>query len=89
MIAGADGLLKLWRTRTAECVGTFDEHADRVWALDTGGGAESILATGGADSTVTIWQDTTAQDAAAAEEEEEQLIQKEQDLENAFMVRPS
>ena len=32
-VGGADGLVRLWDVRSGECVGTFDEHADRVWAL--------------------------------------------------------
>jgi len=36
LISGAsDGLVRLWTIRTGECENTFDEHADRVWALAT------------------------------------------------------
>lgn len=30
---GSDGLLKLWSVKTSECLNTFDEHEDKVWAL--------------------------------------------------------
>ena len=33
LTAGADGLLKLWSIKTSECIGTFDNHDGRVWAL--------------------------------------------------------
>jgi U3 small nucleolar RNA-associated protein 13 len=29
----ADGLVRLWNVGTGECVATFDEHQDKVWAL--------------------------------------------------------
>ncbi len=84
---GADGLLKLWSTRTGECANTFDAHEDKVWALAAGGAHGSLLATGGADTCVTVWEDTTAADAVAAAEAEGQLAVAEQDLENALAVR--
>lgn len=31
----ADGLLRLWTIRSGECENTFDEHEDRVWAVET------------------------------------------------------
>ena len=31
--AGGDGLLKLWNIRDGECIGTFDDHEDRVILL--------------------------------------------------------
>jgi U3 small nucleolar RNA-associated protein 13 len=38
--ASADGLIRLWDIRSGECVRTFDEHQDKVWAiaLPTDGG---------------------------------------------------
>jgi U3 small nucleolar RNA-associated protein 13 len=32
--ASADGLLRLYNTRSSECETTFDVHEDRVWALE-------------------------------------------------------
>ncbi len=31
--AGADGILKLWRVTTGECVRSYDQHDGRVWAI--------------------------------------------------------
>lgn len=84
--AGADGLVKLWALRSGECVNTFDEHQDRIWACSTAGAHESMLATGGGDATVVIWEDTTAADSAEAADQEQQLVLKEQELQNALMV---
>jgi WD40 repeat protein len=44
--SSADGLVKLWSLRTGECVNTFDEHTGKIWAMSSGGKAESLLATG-------------------------------------------
>lgn len=33
MSAGGDGLVKLWNVADGECVGTFDGHSAKVWAL--------------------------------------------------------
>lgn len=46
--AGADGLVKLWSLRTGECVNTFDEHEGKIWAMSSGGKAEALLVSGGA-----------------------------------------
>jgi WD40 repeat protein len=46
--AGADGLLKLWDSRTGASLSTFEGHDDRVWGLaESSGPAEALLASGG------------------------------------------
>jgi hypothetical protein len=84
--AGSDGLVKLWNIRTSECISTFDEHEDKVWALALGGPGEKVMATGGGDAVVAVWEDVTEADQAAAQEQEEELLQKEQALQNALVV---
>ena len=84
--SGADSLLRLWNARTGECVGTFDEHSDRVWALAAGAAGDELLATGGADASVVVWEDVTVAEAEAAAAAEEELAMREQDLENALAV---
>ena len=32
--AAADGLIKLWQVRTADCAASFEEHDGKVWAMD-------------------------------------------------------
>jgi hypothetical protein len=44
---------------------------------------------GGSDSTVVIWEDSTAADAAAAAEEQGRLVLRQQELANALHVRPA
>lgn len=74
--AGADGLLKLWNARTAECVTTFGEHEDKVWALAVEGGGATV-ATGGSDSLAIVWRDSTAEEAGAAAELAAEELEKE------------
>jgi U3 small nucleolar RNA-associated protein 13 len=87
MSSGADGLLKLWDTRTATDLATFESHDNRLWGLALSSGPdESLVATGGDDSRVVVWRDVTADKAAAAEAEEEELALKQQELSNALAV---
>ncbi|KAI3687031.1 hypothetical protein L1987_80721 [Smallanthus sonchifolius] len=58
---GTDGLLKLWTVKTNECVATYNQHEDKVWALTLGKKTE-MLATGGSDAVINLWHDSTAAD---------------------------
>ncbi|KAL3146439.1 hypothetical protein ABBQ32_003118 [Trebouxia sp. C0010 RCD-2024] len=82
--SGADGLVKLWNVRSTECLNTFDGHEDKVWAMTVGGFQEGLVATGGGDARVQIWEDCTLQDKAEAAEEEEATLLKQQRLSNAL-----
>lgn len=84
--SGADGLVKLWNVRSTECLNTFDGHEDKVWALTVGGVQEGLVATGGGDARVQVWEDCTLQDKAEAAEEEEVTLLKQQRLSNALQV---
>lgn len=84
--SGADGLVKLWHVRSTECLNTFDGHEDKVWALTVGGTQEGLVATGGGDARVQVWEDCTLQDKAEAAEEEEVTLLKQQRLSNALQV---
>lgn len=73
--AAADGLVKLWQVRTADCAATFEEHEGKIWAMDsavqkTEEEEESFLVTGG--EKLVVWRDCTA-------ELEEQKAQEEVD----------
>ncbi len=59
----------------------------QIWALTAGGPHEAMLATGGGDASVVVWEDTTVADAKEQAEEEGLLAQREQELENAIVVR--
>ncbi|PSC70582.1 transducin beta 3 isoform B [Micractinium conductrix] len=84
--AGADGLLKLWSVRLSECVNTFDAHEDKVWALALDGRNADVLASGGGDGAVAIWEDCTSADADEAAAATAVAVLKEQDLANALQM---
>lgn len=58
----------------------------QVWAMTVGGEGEGLLATGGGDAKVQLWQDCTQQDQADAAQEQEQALLKQQRLANALQV---
>lgn len=78
--AGGDGLVKIWNANTGDTAATLDNHTDRIWAL-TVNPSTNALVSGGGDSTVTFWKDTTSATMAAtaaastARVEQEQLLQ--------------
>lgn len=79
MSCDAEGLIRLWNIRSNECVFTMDAHDDRIWALDL---EDGMLVTGGADSRLKMFKDTTKELEQQTREEEEQNILKEQKLAN-------
>lgn len=55
----------------------------QIWAL-AASPDEARLVTGGGDSLVAVWQDTTSVDEAVAAEEQQAELLKDQDLSNAL-----
>lgn len=95
--AGADGLVKLWSPYTGELETTLDNHTDRVWALATPRAASSTqstqtdkldysLVSGGADSVVTFWKDTTSATLSDAVNTNAVRIEQDQQLQNYIYV---
>ena len=95
MSSGADGLVKLWTIKSGECDNTFDGHEDKVWALGLrswvvdGDNQEdgmltmhSQMVSGGGDSVLNVWQDTTIHEAEKEIKLREERIEKEQELNN-------
>lgn len=79
--AGGDGLVKVWDANSGECACTLDNHADRVWAL-TVNPETNMLVSGGGDSVVTFWKDTTSSTMAATAAASTQQVEQEQQLQN-------
>lgn len=79
--SGSDGLLKLWTIRTNECESTIDGHHDKIWALDLSQCGNALFS-GGADSKISVWRDTTKEKDDALREAEEHNILMEQKLSN-------
>lgn len=79
--AGGDGLLKVWDASTGDVAATLDNHTDRIWALtvnpDTG-----ALVSGGGDSVVTFWKDTSAATVAKSSAAAAQRMEQDQRLQN-------
>ena len=78
--SGSDGLIKLWTIRTNECENTIDAHDDKIWALDLS--RAGTLFSGGADSKIAVWRDTTKEKDDEKREAEEKNILMEQTLSN-------
>ena len=81
MSSGADGLVKLWTIRTNECEATMDGHSDKVWALDLHQDGSTFVS-GGADSRIIVWNDTTKELEDSKRKEEERNVLMEQRLSN-------
>lgn len=79
--AGGDGLLKIWDASSGECLTTLDNHTDRIWAL-TANPSNGTLVSGGGDSVVTFWKDTSSQTAAATSAAATQRVEQDQELQN-------
>ncbi|KAI9188218.1 U3 small nucleolar RNA-associated protein 13 [Blastocladiella emersonii ATCC 22665] len=85
--SGSDGLVKLWTIKTNECTATLDAHEDRVWALTSAGGDDSVIISGGADSMIQFWEDSTVEEQEKRLREEQDLLIKEQDLSNYLLKK--
>ena len=79
--SGSDGLLKLWTIKNNECESTIDAHDDKVWALDISPCGKALFS-GGADSKIAVWRDTTKEREDAVRDAEEKNILMEQRLSN-------
>lgn len=79
--AGADSLVKVWDANLGETDCTLDNHEDRLWTLAINP-ETNMLVSGGSDSKVTFWKDTTSETQAAATEAAFKLVEQEQELEN-------
>lgn len=79
---GQDAILRLWDLRTGAADGAFPSvHEGKVWSLATDG---RIAVTGGGDSRVCVWEDTTAEDKALAVQLEQGVVLQEQKLSDAL-----
>ena len=72
---GSDGLIKLWSIKSNECVGTFDEHDDKLWALCVSKD-EMKFVSGGADGKLIVWKDVTEELYEEELEKREEVLLK-------------
>lgn len=74
MTSSVDGLLKLWQIRTAECAATMEEHTGKVWCIDVLG---ETMVSGGSDSKLCVWKDTTEAEAKTRHDEKADAAMKD------------
>ncbi|KAL8985954.1 MAG: hypothetical protein Q9205_000464 [Flavoplaca limonia] len=79
--AGGDGLVKIWDADTGEPACTLDNHTDRIWAL-AADPSTNTLVSGGGDSVVTLWKDTTSHTMATTAAASMARVEQEQRLMN-------
>lgn len=79
--AGGDGLVKIWDANTGETAATLDNHTDRIWALTVDPDTNTLVS-GGGDSIVTFWKDTTSATIAATTAASTERVEQEQKLQN-------
>ena len=79
--AGGDGLVKIWDASTGEVATTLDNHTDRIWALTVNPDTNTIVS-GGGDSVVTFWKDTSIETAAKTSAAATQRVEQDQELQN-------
>ncbi len=93
---GSDGVLRLWDIRTQTMVNAMDGqrtdehgesvsegHVDKVWALCVNRWLEEQqVITGGSDSKIIVWHNTTQQEIEAEHVQREESVLKEQNLNN-------
>ncbi|KAL8914606.1 MAG: hypothetical protein Q9171_000787 [Xanthocarpia ochracea] len=79
--AGGDGLVKIWDANTGEPACTLDNHTDRIWALTVDPSTNTIVS-GGGDSVVTFWKDTSSNTMAATAAASTERVEQEQQLLN-------
>ncbi|KAF2034741.1 WD40 repeat-like protein [Setomelanomma holmii] len=79
--AAGDGLVKIWDSVSGETMSTLDNHTDRVWAL-VSHPTTGALVSGGGDSVVTFWKDTTSATLEAATTAETERVELDQKLQN-------
>jgi U3 small nucleolar RNA-associated protein 13 len=79
--AAGDGLVKVWDAESGETMSTLDNHTDRVWAL-VAHPKTGTLVSGGGDSVITFWQDTTSATLEAATTAETERVELDQKLQN-------
>ena len=79
--AAGDGLVKVWDTSSGETMSTLDNHTDRVWAL-AAHPTTGALISGGGDSVITFWEDTTSSTLEAATTAETERVELDQKLQN-------
>lgn len=81
MTCDGEGIIRLTDIRSNECVFSIDAHDDKIWGLDVSSDGK-MLVTGGADSRLKVFNDTTKELEMKNREIEEKNLLMEQKLAN-------
>lgn len=84
--AAADGLVKVWNINASECTATYEEHKGKVWALTGNTPSHTVLASGGSDATVCIWNDASQEQLEEVARAKQATLAAQQELVNALQV---
>jgi WD40 repeat protein len=55
----ADNTIKLWNTKSGECLRTLSGHGSRVWSVSFDG--DGLLASGSWDNMIKLWNTKTGE----------------------------
>jgi U3 small nucleolar RNA-associated protein 13 len=80
-----EGVLRFWALSASEAIFTLETHTDRVWGLRVAENDEQLrIVSGGADGTIVVTEDFTAEEAQRMQEERHATVLNEQALGNAI-----
>lgn len=88
--SSSEGLVKVWNIASNDCILSLDNHTDRIWALtllsndDNEKDGKPLIASGGADSVINLWEDFTDEQEELAKKKQEEALVQEQSLSNAL-----
>ncbi len=78
-----DGIVKVWNVKKQLCLNTFEMHEEKIWAMDFAEDFQTssiMMLTGGSDSKVKLWQDSTVEEETRIKDEKMNLLAEEQKL---------
>lgn len=76
---GSEGSLHIWNIKKGVSIVSYSEHQEKIWALDI---KDDLIITGGADSLINLWKDTTEESKEEELEEKQNKMMNEQELSN-------
>ena len=76
--ASVDGNVKIWNLKKQQCVTTVQMHDEKIWGIDVS--SDKYILTGGGDSTLKLWRDSTIEKEQEDKVNELEKLQNEQRL---------
>jgi len=72
MSTSVDGVTKIWNVKKQSCVNTIQMHDEKIWGLDMA--QDRYVLTGGGDSSLKLWVDSTLEKEHEDKEKDLQRI---------------